>query len=397
MFFLVLSLSYFSVSSPKKRCDFRWDRYIFIVTMNFINIIQFFCVCVCFVAVYSPAMTDFIFMVEQTSYMFVTGPEVLKTVTNEYVTKEELGGAHVHTTKSGVAHNSYPNDIVALRQIRRLLHFLPSSNKHNAMDTKSINSDPTNPFYDSPDRLVPMLLNLIPDDPNVPYDMKDIMKPIVDHGDMMEIMPHYAPNIVTAFARMNGTTVGLVGNNPMYQAGCLDIDSSIKGARFVRFCDAFHIPLITMVDVPGFLPGVDQEHNGIITHGAKLLFAYAEATVPKLTVRIRNKTNKNVATKHLEFISHTNISRRFLFNPMYFVLMSRTKHNKRSLRGKPMVVPMMSCQVNIYGGIVIMLGPERKWPLWVPKVPLKFYTDVKWLWNKSNIIPKNIPNGLLIH
>jgi propionyl-CoA carboxylase beta chain len=249
------------------------------------------CVCVFFVAVYSPAMTDFIFMVEQTSYMFVTGPEVLKTVTNEYVTKEELGGAHVHTTQSGVAHNSYPNDIVALRQIRRLLHFLPSSsNKNNTTKVSEYNNDPTNPFYDSPDRLVPMLQNLIPDDPNVPYDMKDIMKPIVDHGNMMEIMPHYAPNIVTAFARMNGTTVGLVGNNPMYQAGCLDIDSSIKGARFVRFCDAFHIPLITMVDVPGFLPGVDQEHNGIITHGAKLLFAYAEATVPKLTVCIQNKT-----------------------------------------------------------------------------------------------------------
>ena len=233
-------------------------------------------------AVYSPAMTDFIYMVDQTSYMFVTGPEVVKTVTNEDVTKEDLGGSKVHTKISGVAHGSFPNDIAAIRGIRRLIDFLPSSNDKNSLPVRANN--PKNQLYDPPDRLVPAAGRLVPDDPNSPYDIKDVVRQIVDHGDIMEVMPNFAENIVTAFARMDGHTVGVVANNPVAQAGCLDIKSSTKGARFVRFCDAFNIPLVTFVDVPGFLPGVDQEHGGIITNGAKLLFAYAEATVPKVTV-----------------------------------------------------------------------------------------------------------------
>jgi len=230
-------------------------------------------------AVYSPAMTDFIFMTEDTSYMFVTGPEVVKTVTNETVTKEDLGGAKVHTTKSGVAHGSFPNDVAAIRAMRRLLDFLPSSNDKSTL--------PLKPATDPVDRLVPALDNLVPFDPNMPYNMKDVIRQVVDHGDMFEIMPNFAANIVTAFAHLNGNTVGVIGNNPLTLAGCLDIDASVKGARFVRFCDAFNIPLVTFVDVPGFLPGTDQEFGGIIRNGAKLLFAYAQANVPKLTVITR--------------------------------------------------------------------------------------------------------------
>jgi propionyl-CoA carboxylase beta chain len=224
-------------------------------------------------------MTDFIFMVEDTSYMFVTGPDVVKTVTNETVTKEELGGASAHTSKSGVAHGSFPNDVAALRAMRRFMDFLPSSNDKATLPVKEV-TDPV-------DRLSPALERLVPDDPNTPYDMKDVIRHLVDHGDMFEIMPNSAPNIVTAFARMGGETVGVVANNPLTLAGCLDIGASVKAARFVRFCDAFNIPLVTLVDVPGFLPGTGQEHGGIIRHGAKLLFAYAEANVPKITVIVR--------------------------------------------------------------------------------------------------------------
>jgi len=230
-------------------------------------------------AVYSPAMTDFIFMVENTSYMFVTGPDVVKTVTNETVTKENLGGALVHTSKSGVAHDSYPNDVAALRAMRRLLDFLPSSNDKSTL--------PIKPETDPVDRLSPALNRLVPDDSNTPYDMKDVIREMVDHGDMFEIMPKMAPNIITSFCRMGGMPVGVIANNPLTLAGCLDIGASTKAARFVRFCDAFNIPLVTLVDVPGFLPGTGQEHGGIIRHGAKLLFAYAEANVPKITVITR--------------------------------------------------------------------------------------------------------------
>ena len=211
--------------------------------------------------------------------MFVTGPEVVKTVTNEQVTKEELGGSTVHAAKSGVAHDSFPNDVVAIRAMRALLDLLPSSNDPSSMPIK----DGT----DDPNRLIPSLEQTVPDDPNTPYDMKDVIRKVVDNGEMFEMMPAHAKNIVTAFARMDGRTVGVVGNNPMTLAGCLDIASSTKGARFVRFCNAFNIPIVTFVDVPGFLPGTGQEHGGIIRQGAKLLFAYAEATVPKVTVITR--------------------------------------------------------------------------------------------------------------
>lgn len=245
-------------------------------------------------AVYSPAMTDFIFMVDQTSYMFVTGPEVVKTVTNEYVTKEELGGSSVHTTKSGVAHDVFPNDILAIRAMRTLLDLLPSSNDVSTMPRKKTTDDPN--------RRVPSLEQLVPDDPNIPYCMKNVIREVVDNREMFELMPNHAKNIVTAFARMNGRTVGVVGNNPVTLAGCLDIASSTKGARFVRFCNAFNIPIVTFVDVPGFLPGTSQEHGGIIRQGAKLLFAYAEATVPKVTVITRKAYGGAydvMASKHL--------------------------------------------------------------------------------------------------
>jgi len=240
-------------------------------------------------------MTDFIFMVDQTSYMFVTGPEVVKTVTNEDVTKEELGGSSVHSTKSGVVSDSFPNDVSAIRAMRILLDYLPSSNDPSTL--------PIKPCTDPMDRKVPSLEYLVPDDSNLPYDMKDIIREVVDYGEMFEIMPNHAKNIVTAFARMNGQTVGIVGNNPLTLAGCLDIGSSTKAARFVRFCNAFNIPLVTFVDVPGFLPGTGQEHGGIIRQGAKLLFAYAEATVPKITVITRKAYGGAydvMASKHLK-------------------------------------------------------------------------------------------------
>ena len=228
--------------------------------------------------VYSPAMTDFIFMVKDTSYMFVTGPDVVKTVTNETVTAEELGGARVHTTKSSIADRAYENDVEALLQMRRLMDFLPANNKSGV---------PELPTKDSADRIEPSLDTLIPDNPNKPYDMKELILKVVDEGDFLEIQEAYARNIITGFARMEGRTVGIVANQPMVLAGVLDSDASRKAARFVRFCDCFEIPIITFVDVPGFLPGTAQEYGGLIKHGAKLLFAYSEATVPKVTVITR--------------------------------------------------------------------------------------------------------------
>lgn len=229
-------------------------------------------------AVYSPAMTDFIFMVKRSSYMFVTGPNVVKTVTMEDVTQEELGGADTHTTISGVAHGAYENEIEALQAMRELFEFIPSSNESEL---------PYKVTSDSRYRSEESLRYLIPDDSNVAYDMLSVVKKIVDDNTVFEIMPEYAKNIICGFARMEGRTVGIVANNPGHLAGCLDIDSSIKAARFVRFLDAFNIPIITFVDVPGFMPGTDQEHGGIIRNGAKLLYAYAEATTPKITVITR--------------------------------------------------------------------------------------------------------------
>src|SRR5262245_27018580 len=228
--------------------------------------------------VYSPARTDFIFMVKDTSYMFVTGPDVVKTVTNESVTSEELGGARIHTTKSSIADRAYENDVEALLQMRRLMDFLPSSNKSGV---------PELPTKDSPDRAEASLDTLVPDNPNKPYDIKELILKVVDEGDFFEIQEAFARNIVTGFARMEGRTVGIVANQPMVLAGVLDSDASRKAARFVRFCDCFDIPILTFVDVPGFLPGTAQEYGGLIKHGAKLLFAYSEATVPKVTVITR--------------------------------------------------------------------------------------------------------------
>jgi propionyl-CoA carboxylase beta chain len=228
--------------------------------------------------VYSPAMTDFIFMVRDTSYMFVTGPEVVKTVTNEIVTSEELGGAKVHTTKSSIADGAYDNDLEALLQMRRLVDFLPSSNGEGA---------PTWDSFDDPDRVDTSLDTLVPDNPNKPYDMKELIGKVVDEGDFFEIQEAFAKNIITGFGRIEGHTVGFVANQPMVLAGVLDADASRKGARFVRFCDAFNIPIVTFEDVPGFLPGTAQEYGGLIKHGAKLLFAYSEATVPLVTVITR--------------------------------------------------------------------------------------------------------------
>jgi propionyl-CoA carboxylase beta chain len=229
-------------------------------------------------AVYSPAMTDFIFMVKDSSYMFVTGPDVVKTVTHETVTAEELGGAITHSTKSGVADLAFENDVEALLQLRRFMDFLPGSNREKP---------PVRPTADVPERIEMSLDTLIPDSANKPYDMKELIAKVVDEGDFFEVQPGYAGNIIVGFARMEGATVGVVANQPMVLAGCLDIASSIKAARFVRFCDAFNIPILTFVDVPGFLPGTAQEYGGIIKHGAKLLYAYAECTVPKITVITR--------------------------------------------------------------------------------------------------------------
>jgi len=228
--------------------------------------------------VYSPAMTDFIFMVRDRSYMFVTGPDVVKTVTNETVTAEELGGAKVHTTKSSVADGAYDNDVEALLQVRRLIDFLPANNLDGA---------PEIPSFDDPNRGDDSLDTLIPDNPNKPYDMKELILKVVDEGDFFEIQEAYAKNIITGFGRIEGRTVGFVANQPMVLAGVLDADASRKAARFVRFCDAFSIPIVTFEDVPGFLPGTAQEYGGLIKHGAKLLFAYAQATVPLVTVITR--------------------------------------------------------------------------------------------------------------
>jgi propionyl-CoA carboxylase beta chain len=244
-------------------------------------------------AVYSPAMTDFIFMVKDSSYMFVTGPDVVKTVTNEIVTAEELGGASTHTKKSSVADGAYENGVEAIAETRRLIDFLPLSNREKA---------PVRPFFDSVDRIEESLDTLIPANPNMPYDMKELIAKIADEGDFFEIQKDYAGNIITGFIRIEGQTVGIVANQPMVLAGCLDIDSSRKAARFVRFCDAFEIPILTLVDVPGFLPGTGQEYGGVIKHGAKLLFAYGEATVPKVTVITRKAYGGAydvMASKHL--------------------------------------------------------------------------------------------------
>jgi len=228
--------------------------------------------------VYSPAMTDFIFMVRDRSYMFVTGPDVVKTVTNETVTSEELGGAKIHTTKSSVADGAYDNDVEALLQVRRLIDFLPANNMDGV---------PEIPSFDDPNRVDDSLDTLIPDNPNKPYDMKELILKVVDEGDFFEIQEAFARNIITGFGRIEGRTVGFVANQPMVLAGVLDADASRKAARFVRFCDAFNIPIVTFEDVPGFLPGTAQEYGGLIKHGAKLLFAYSEATVPLVTVITR--------------------------------------------------------------------------------------------------------------
>jgi propionyl-CoA carboxylase beta chain len=228
--------------------------------------------------VYCPAMTDFIFMVKDTAYMYVTGPDVVKTVINEEVSHEELGGYRVHALKSGVADGAFDNDLEALTQVRRLVDFLPSSNRE-----KPPSRDP----FDDPDRAEPSLDTLVPANPNKPYDMKELILKVADEADFFEISPDYAKNVITGFGRMDGDPVGFVANQPQVLAGVLDIDSSRKAARFVRFCDAFNIPIITFVDVPGFMPGTKQEQGGLIKHGAKLLFAYAEATVPKITLITR--------------------------------------------------------------------------------------------------------------
>jgi propionyl-CoA carboxylase beta chain len=243
--------------------------------------------------VYSPAMTDFIFMVRDTSYMFVTGPDVVKTVTAEVVTAEELGGASVHTTKSSIADAAYENDVEALLQVRRLIDFLPINNTAELPEILN---------HTNPDLLDHGLDTLIPDNPNKPYDMRELILKTVDEGDFFEIQANHAKNIIVGFGRVEGRTVGVVANQPMVLAGVLDIDASRKAARFVRFCDCFNIPIITFVDVPGFLPGTAQEYGGLIKHGAKLLFAFAEATVPKITVITRKAYGGAydvMASKHL--------------------------------------------------------------------------------------------------
>jgi propionyl-CoA carboxylase beta chain len=244
-------------------------------------------------AVYSPAMTDFIFMVKDSSYMFVTGPDVVKTVTNEVVTQEDLGGAVTHTTRTGVADVAFDNDIETLLAAREFIAYLPSDNRSGV---------PERPTRDAWDRLEPSLDTLIPANANQPYDMHELIRKVLDEGDFFEIQPNHGGNIINGFGRIEGRTVGIVANQPMVLAGVLDINASRKAARFVRFCDAFSIPIVTFVDVPGFLPGTAQEHGGIIKHGAKLLFAYAEATVPKITVITRKAYGGAydvMASKHL--------------------------------------------------------------------------------------------------
>ncbi len=229
-------------------------------------------------AVYSPAMTDFIFMVEDTSYMFITGPEVIRTVTHEEVTMQELGGALTHNARSGVAHFASPNERESLHTIRELLSFLPSNNMEDS---------PIRPGTDDPNRRDEKLNILVPDNPNKPYDIKNIITTVVDENYFLEVQKDYARNIVVGFARLGGRTVGIVANQPAFLAGVLDIDASVKGGRFVRFCDCFNIPIVTLIDVPGFLPGTSQEYGGIIRHGAKLLYAYCEATVPLVSIITR--------------------------------------------------------------------------------------------------------------
>jgi len=251
-------------------------------------------------AVYSPAITDFVFMVKDTSYLFVTGPDVVKSVTGEEISQEELGGANTHTTKSGVSHLAFENDVDALTKLRDFVNFLPSSNKSGVPHVAAT---------DKRDRSEESLNTIVPVDTNKPYDMKIVIEKVVDEEYFFELMPNYAKNIIIGFARMEGRTVGVVGNQPMELAGCLDINASFKAARFVRFCDAFNIPIVTFVDVPGFLPGTDQEHNGIIRHGAKLLYAYAEATVPKITIITRKAYGGAydvMSSKHLR--GDTNVS-----------------------------------------------------------------------------------------
>ncbi|MDB4109430.1 acyl-CoA carboxylase subunit beta [Porticoccaceae bacterium] len=244
-------------------------------------------------AVYSPAITDFIFMVQDSSYMFVTGPDVVKTVTHETVTAEELGGAATHSTKSGVADLAFENDVDALHKLRRFMNYLPSNNREKP---------PVWPTEDDADRVEMSLDTLVPSDPNKPYDMKELILKVADESEFFELQVSYAKNIITGFIRIEGSTVGVVANQPMVMAGCLDIDASRKAARFIRFCDAFNIPVLTLVDVPGFMPGTSQEYGGIIKHGAKLLYAYAECTVPKVTLITRKAYGGAydvMASKHL--------------------------------------------------------------------------------------------------
>ena len=229
-------------------------------------------------AVYSPALTDFIYMVKNTSQMFITGPAVIKSVTAEEVTAEQLGGAMTHNSTSGVAHFAAENEEDCIEQIRYLLSFLPSNNLEDA---------PIVETNDDPSRMDESLNTLLPDNPNMPYDMKDVITSLVDNGEFYEVHEHYAKNIITCFARFGGKSVGIIANQPAVMAGCLDVNASDKSARFIRFCDAFNIPIVNLVDVPGFLPGTDQEYGGIIRHGAKMLYAYSEATVPKITVITR--------------------------------------------------------------------------------------------------------------
>ncbi|MBI4551166.1 MAG: acyl-CoA carboxylase subunit beta [Candidatus Latescibacteria bacterium] len=229
-------------------------------------------------AVYSPAITDFVFMVEDTSYMFITGPDVIRSVTHEEVTFEELGGAHTHNSVSGVAHFAAADEATCLLDVKRLLAFLPSNNLEDPPAVEST---------DDPNRMDEALTRIVPDDPNKPYDIRDVITRVIDHGDFMEVQKEFADNLVIGFARLNGKPVGIVANQPASLAGVLDIRSSVKGARFVRFCDAFNLPLVVFEDVPGFLPGVSQEHGGVIKEGAKLLYAFCESTVPRLTVVTR--------------------------------------------------------------------------------------------------------------
>ena len=244
-------------------------------------------------AVYSPAITDFIFMVQDSSYMFVTGPDVVKTVTHETVTAEELGGALTHSSKSGVADLAFANDVEALTKLRHFINYLPANNREKP---------PVWPTEDPADRIEMSLDTIIPNDPNKPYDMKEVILKVADEGEFFETQVSYAKNIITGFIRIEGSSVGVVANQPMVLAGCLDIDASKKAARFIRFCDAFNIPVLTFVDVPGFMPGTSQEYGGIIKHGAKLLYAYAECTVPKVTVITRKAYGGAydvMASKHL--------------------------------------------------------------------------------------------------